>query len=65
MSLIGERLPVTLTLGAIALSVATLVAIPLGVIAAIKQDTWIDRLALMIAVFGQAMPSFFFSYNFV
>jgi len=60
MSLIGERLPVTLTLGAIALSVATLVAIPLGVIAAIKQDTWIDRLALMIAVFGQAMPSFFF-----
>ncbi|MGP8307697.1 ABC transporter permease [Vibrio sp. YIC-376] len=60
MSLIGERLPVTLTLGAIALSVATLVAIPLGVVAAIKQDTWIDRLALMIAVFGQAMPSFFF-----
>ncbi|QMV13879.1 ABC transporter permease [Vibrio spartinae] len=60
ISLIGERLPVTLTLGAVALGVATLVAIPLGVIAAIKQDTWIDRLALLIAVFGQAMPSFFF-----
>ncbi|MEI8633857.1 ABC transporter permease [Vibrio sp. PP-XX7] len=60
MSLIRERLPITLTLGAIALSVATLIAIPLGVVAAIKQDTWIDRLALLIAVFGQAMPSFFF-----
>ncbi len=60
ISLIHERLPVTLTLGLIALTVATVVAIPLGVIAAIKQDTWIDRLALMIAVFGQAMPSFFF-----
>ncbi len=60
IGLIGERLPVTVTLGAVALGVATLVAIPLGVIAAIKQDTWIDRLALMIAVFGQAMPSFFF-----
>lgn len=60
ISLIGERLPITLTLGAIALGVAALVAIPLGVIAAIKQDTWIDRLALLIAVFGQAMPSFFF-----
>lgn len=60
IELISERLPVTLSLGAIALAVATLVAIPLGVIAAIKQDTWIDRLALMIAVFGQAMPSFFF-----
>ncbi len=60
ISLIGDRLPITLTLGAIALSVATLVAIPLGIIAAIKQDSWIDRLALLIAVFGQAMPSFFF-----
>ncbi|SHO56977.1 ABC transporter permease [Vibrio quintilis] len=60
MSLIHERLPVTLTLGLIALSVATLVAIPLGIIAAIRQDTWIDRAALMIAVIGQAMPSFFF-----
>ena len=60
ISLVSERLPVTLSLGAIALGVATLVAIPLGVVAAIKQDTWIDRLALMIAVFGQAMPSFFF-----
>ncbi|WP_136487504.1 ABC transporter permease [Vibrio sp. H11] len=60
IELISERLPVTLSLGAIALAVATLVAIPLGVIAAIKQDTWIDRVALMIAVFGQAMPSFFF-----
>ncbi|MDW6003907.1 ABC transporter permease [Vibrio mangrovi] len=60
MSLIGERLPVTLTLGAVALGIATFVAIPLGVVAAIKQDSWIDRLALLIAVFGQAMPSFFF-----
>jgi len=60
ISLIGERLPVTLTLGTISLGIAALVAIPLGVIAAIKQDTWLDRVALLIAVFGQAMPSFFF-----
>ena len=60
MGLIGERLPITLTLGGIALAVATLIAIPLGVLAAIKQDTWIDRLALLIAVIGQAMPSFWF-----
>lgn len=60
ISLIYERIPVTLTLGAIALGVATCVAIPLGILAAIKQDSWLDRLALMIAVFGQAMPSFWF-----
>ncbi|MFM2478643.1 ABC transporter permease [Celerinatantimonas sp. MCCC 1A17872] len=60
-SLISQRLPITMALGGIALAVATFIAIPLGVIAAIKQDTWIDRLALLVAVFGQAMPSFFFS----
>ncbi|ADZ90081.1 ABC transporter permease [Marinomonas mediterranea] len=65
MSLISERLPVTLTLGALALCVATFVAIPLGVLAAIKQDTWIDRLALMIAVVGQAMPSFWFALTLI
>ncbi|BFM50351.1 ABC transporter permease [Marinomonas sp. THO17] len=65
MSLISERLPVTLTLGALALAVATFVAIPLGVLAAIKQDTWIDRLALMIAVVGQAMPSFWFALTLI
>jgi peptide/nickel transport system permease protein len=65
MSLISERLPVTLTLGALALSLATVIAIPLGVIAAIKQDTWIDRLALTIAVIGQAMPSFWFALTLI
>jgi ABC-type dipeptide/oligopeptide/nickel transport system permease component len=60
IDLIRQRIPITLTLGAIALGVATCVAIPLGILAAIKQDTWLDRLALMIAVIGQAMPSFWF-----
>ncbi|QUX97285.1 ABC transporter permease [Marinomonas sp. CT5] len=65
MGLISERLPVTLTLGGLALGLATIVAIPLGVIAAIKQDTWIDRLALTIAVIGQAMPSFWFALTLI
>ncbi|AEF56268.1 ABC transporter permease [Marinomonas posidonica] len=65
MDLISERLPITLTLGALALGIATFVAIPLGVLAAIKQDTWIDRLALMIAVVGQAMPSFWFALTLI
>jgi len=60
-NLIAARLPITLGLGAMALAVALLVAIPLGVLAAVKRDTWIDRLALSIAVLGQAMPSFWFA----
>lgn len=59
--LIASRLPITLTLGAIALLVALLIAIPLGVLAAVKRDSWIDRLALTLATFGQAMPSFWFA----
>lgn len=60
MGLIHEHIYVTLTLGVIALIFATVFAIPLGIIAAIFQDTWIDRVALFLAVLGQAMPSFFF-----
>ncbi|EPM58578.1 peptide ABC transporter permease [Pseudomonas syringae pv. actinidiae ICMP 19073] len=60
-NLIASRLSITLGLGAMALSIALLIAIPLGVLAAVKRDTWVDRLALSIAVLGQAMPSFWFA----
>ncbi len=61
VELIGERLPITLKLGGVALLLAVVVAIPLGVLAAIYRDTWIDRLSLMVAVVGQAMPTFWFA----
>jgi ABC-type dipeptide/oligopeptide/nickel transport system permease component len=65
MELIGERLPVTLKLGGVALLLAVVVAIPLGVLAALYRDTWIDRLALLVAVVGQAMPTFWFALTLV
>ncbi|RZI73754.1 MAG: ABC transporter permease [Pseudomonas sp.] len=65
VELIGERLPITLKLGGIALLLAVVVAIPLGVLAAIYRDTWIDRLSLMIAVVGQAMPTFWFALTLI
>lgn len=61
MELIAERLPITLKLGAVSLLLAVALAIPLGVLAALYRDTWIDRLALLIAVLGQAMPNFWFA----
>ena len=48
-------------LGALALSFALLLAVPLGVVAAIRPNSLIDRAALGIAVVGQAMPSFWFA----
>ncbi|WP_034295626.1 ABC transporter permease [Herbaspirillum sp. RV1423] len=65
MDMVAERLPITLKLGGIALLLAVVVAIPLGVLAAIYRDTWLDRMALVIAVVGQAMPSFWFGLTLI
>jgi ABC-type dipeptide/oligopeptide/nickel transport system permease component len=65
MELIVERLPITLKLGAVALLLALVVAIPLGVAAAVWRDTWVDRSALGVAVVGQAMPNFWFALTLV
>ena len=59
--LILDRIGVTLQLGLAAVILATVVAVPLGVAAAIRPNTLIDRFALFLSVFGQAMPSFWFA----
>lgn len=58
MALVLERLPATLTLGAAGLALTILVAVPLGLLAAVHKDSWIDYVARLIALFGQTMPSF-------
>ena len=57
-NLIRERLPITLTLGLTGLCIALLTAIPLGILAAMNEGTLLDRGVMMLAVVGQAMPSF-------
>ena len=59
--LIFSKLPTTLLLGFSALLFALLISIPLGALAAIYKNTWIDRLCLATAVVGQALPNFFFA----
>jgi peptide/nickel transport system permease protein len=61
VDLIKTRLPNTLTLAAFGLIFAMGLSIPMGVIAALKPDSWVDRTALTIAVMGQALPGFFFA----
>ncbi len=60
-ALVLERMPTTMILGAAALAFALLLSIPLGVVAALKPNSWVDRLTLTIAVVGQAMPTFWFA----
>jgi peptide/nickel transport system permease protein len=56
--LIMERMPITMTLGLCGLAIALCVALPLGILAAVRENTWVDRSVLMVALIGQAMPSF-------
>jgi peptide/nickel transport system permease protein len=58
--LIAERIGVTVQLSFMSLVYALLIAIPLGVLAATKPNSWIDRMSLGLAVFGQAVPNFWF-----
>ena len=55
---IWVRLPLTLELAVVASAFAVVIAIPLGIVAAVKQDTWIDYAIRIVSVGGLAMPSF-------
>src|SRR5256885_716588 len=57
-NLIARRMPITLTLGLVGLSLALIISIPLGILAAIRENTWLDRAVTMFTMVGQAVPSF-------
>ncbi|GIX46009.1 MAG: peptide ABC transporter permease [Candidatus Tectimicrobiota bacterium] len=53
------RLPVTLELIVLAMGIALLIAIPAGIIAAVRQNTWADYTAMSSALVGISIPDFF------
>ncbi|MCY0150407.1 ABC transporter permease [Hoeflea sp. G2-23] len=57
-TLIAQRLPVTLWLGALGLGASIIIGLPLGTLAALKPNGILDRVLLGGVVLGQAMPSF-------
>ena len=57
---IVERLPATVELTLVALLVALLVSIPLGVLAAVKKNTLFDRIATVTSLMGISLPGFWF-----
>lgn len=56
--LVADRADETITLALSALAVTIVIAIPLGALAALNPNSWIDRLALGVAVSAQAVPNF-------
>ena len=61
-SLIADRLEPTLALSLLTIILATLIAVPLGMIAAYKQGSWIDRVVMGFSVLGFSVPVFVIGY---
>lgn len=58
-SILIQALPGTLMLAVAAMFIAILIGIPLGVVAAVKQNTWLDTSAIFSSIVGISAPSFF------
>jgi len=60
MEVIASRLPATIELSLVALILALATAIPLGILAAVRKNTILDRLATVTSLFGVSLPGFWF-----
>jgi peptide/nickel transport system permease protein len=65
LSMIGQRLEPTISIALTTIILAILVAVPLGVIAAWKHGTWIDRFVMGLSVLGFSVPVFVVGYVLV
>ena len=64
-TLIAQRLEPTIFIAIFSQLVSIIIAIPLGILAAWKANTWIDRVVMVIAVLGLAIPSFWLGANLI
>ncbi len=64
-TLIGQRLEPTLALALVTLTLAILIAVPLGTLAAWKAGSWIDRFVMGFAVLGFSVPVFVLGYALI
>lgn len=59
LDVIQQALPISAQLGVMSILFGIVVSIPLGVIGAVKQNTWADYLSRMVAIVGISIPNFF------
>lgn len=62
---LADRLPTTLQLALCAWAIGILISLPLGIIAAVRQNTWVDHGATVLALSGVAVPSFWMGLMFI
>ena len=56
--LIATRLPVTLELSVLAVALSLVIALPMGILAAYRPNTWVDSVSRVLALVGAAVPNF-------
>jgi ABC-type dipeptide/oligopeptide/nickel transport system permease component len=54
--MLRDQLPISMQLGFLAFVVAVFIGMPLGIIAALKQNTWLDYTSMTLAIFGVSVP---------
>jgi peptide/nickel transport system permease protein len=62
MKMIGQRIEPTISIALATIILSVLIAVPLGVVAAWKQGTWIDRFVMGLSVLGFSVPVFVIGY---
>lgn len=63
--IIASRLPATAILSGIAIVVSLMIAIPIGIISALKRNSWIDHIARVVAMLGVSIPNFWLGIVFI
>ncbi|MCL6653233.1 peptide ABC transporter [Agrobacterium rubi] len=58
LELVAEKLPVTIQLAIMSMIFAFAIGVPMGILAAVKQNTWIDYVANIVALSGLSIPNF-------
>jgi peptide/nickel transport system permease protein len=57
-SIIARAFPVTVVLATVSVAIAVLISVPLGVLTAVKQNTWVDYVSMFIFTIGRALPNY-------
>jgi ABC-type dipeptide/oligopeptide/nickel transport system permease component len=60
LTMVASRLPATMQLTLASMAISLLVALPLGVISAVRQNSWVDNASMVFAAFGISVPRFWF-----
>ncbi|MGV1915698.1 ABC transporter permease [uncultured Agrobacterium sp.] len=58
LELIGQKLPVTIQLAVMSMFFALVIGVPIGILAAVKQNSWIDYVSNIVALSGLSIPNF-------